>query len=225
MASFLGMKYNCGNTKNGCQEVLTETALEDHEAECIYRLVPCILKNALWVSYKKCNGKVTFRDVIQHYEDHEKVTLEEWEELDLKIKHPITWPDLSGRNCYEDPMKITLNNQTFLLAEKTEDKIMYKWVYILGSLNEAKHFTFKLALFGTKVTTTFEGPVSAIDESFDALFKAGKCFSIPHNNFIAQIVNVNNEYYCSLEIRNLKEEVKDENYESGISDSEEDTKK
>ena len=220
----LGMKYNCGNTKNGCQEVLTETALEDHEAECIYRLVPCILKNALWVSYKKCNGKVTFRDVIQHYEDHEKVTLEEWEELDLKIKHPITWPDLSGRNCYEDPMKITLNNQTFLLAEKTEDKLVYIWIYILGSPKDAKHFSFTLNFYGKNAEFSFKGKVAAIDECFDTLSKAGKCFTYPHKSFLDQLLNEENKFEYSLEIRNLKEEAKDENYESGISDNDEDSK-
>ena len=36
LLSVVGMKYNCVNTKNGCQEVLAETALESHESECIY---------------------------------------------------------------------------------------------------------------------------------------------------------------------------------------------
>ena len=219
LLSIKPLKLNCFNAKNGCQEVLAENALEDHESQCIYRLVPCLI-----AAFHKSERKVTFQDVIQQ---HEELTRSKLQKLDLNSKALQTLTPLgqSGASCYLNPIKCSLNNQIFLLAGKTEDKIMYKWVYILGSLNEAKHFTFKLALFGTKVTTTFEGPVSAIDESFDALFEAGKCFAIPHNNFIAQIVNENNEYYCSLEIRNLKEEVKDENYESGISDSEDDTKK
>ena len=71
---------------------------------------------------------------------------------------------------------------------------------------------------------SFEGKVAAIDESFDTLFEAGKCFAIPHKALIAQLVDEDNEYEYSLEIKNLKEEVKDENYESGISDNDEDTK-
>mgnify|MGYP001234717377 FL=1 len=66
--------------------------------------------------------------------------------------------------------------------------------------------------------------MAAIDESFDSLSKAGKCFVIPHEFFMAQFVDEKLEYEYSLEIRNLKEEVKDENYESGISDDDEDSK-
>ena len=69
----VGMKYNCVNLKNGCQEALTETALEDHQPECIYREVPC-LKKALM--FWKCNEKVIFQDVIQHYENHEKTAFQ-----------------------------------------------------------------------------------------------------------------------------------------------------
>lgn len=31
------MKLNCKNTKNGCREVLADSALDDHESECIFR--------------------------------------------------------------------------------------------------------------------------------------------------------------------------------------------
>ena len=221
MLNALGMKYNCGNAENGCQEVLAESALEDHESECIFRTVPC-LKLTL-DSADECNGKVTFRDVIQHYEDHEKVTLEE---LDLKIKHQ-NWKNevgLSGVNCFNDPIKFTLNNQTFLLLNKTEEGVVYSWVYILGSPKDAKQFSFTLNIYGKKAENSFKGQVAAIDESFDTLSGAGKCFVYPHKMFVAQFLDEENAYEYSLEIRNLKEEAKDENYESGISDNDEDSK-
>ena len=220
----LGMKYNCGNTKNGCQEVLAESALEDHESECIYRLVPCITGAVYYANIKECNAEVTFQEVIQHYEDHEKVTLGE---LDLKIKHTISWDYelyLSDDDWYEDPIKITLNNQTFLLAKKTEDKIVYMWIYILGSPRDAKHFSFTLNFYGKNAEFSFKGKVAAIDECFDTLSKAGKCFTYPHKSFLDQLLNEENKFEYSLEIRNLKEEAKDENYESGISDNDEDSK-
>ena len=66
--------------------------------------------------------------------------------------------------------------------------------------------------------------MAAIDETFDALFESGKCFAIPHNALKAQFVDEDNNYECLLEIQNLKEEVKDEHCESGISDNDEDTK-
>ena len=214
------MKYNCVNAKNGCQEVLAETALEGHESECIYRLVQC-LKNALPSS---CAEIVAFRDVIQHFEGHKKVALKE---LKLEIKYTADWNfdvSLNGDNCFFDPIKFNLKNQTFLLLHKTEKKIVYLWVYMLGSPNEAKHFSYTLKLFGPKTNLTIDGKVAAIDEPFHILAYTGKCFAYPHEMFIAQFLDEEKKYEYSLKIRNLKEEAKDENYESGISDNDEDSK-
>ena len=221
LLNVVGMKYNCVNTKNGCQEVRDENTLEDHESECIYRLVPC-LYNYLTLD---CDcEKVTFQEVIQHYEEEENVELLS---SDLKVKIPDDWNsevDLSGDDCYYQPVKFNLNNQTFLLLANSEDKVVYWWVSILGSPTEAKHFSYTLKFFGPKNTITFEGPVAAIDESFDTLYDAGKCFATPHRAFVAQVLDDNAKFEYSLEIRNLKEEVKDENYESGVSDNDEDSK-
>ena len=215
-----GMKYNCVNTKNGCQEVLAETALEGHESECIYRVVVC-LRNALIST--PCTQKLTFREVIQHYEGHEK---DELKELNLgeNITERCGQLTLSGENCYFDPIKFSLKNQTFLLLHKLQEKIVYFWVCMLGSPNEAKHFSYTLKLFGPKSTLATEQKVAAVDESFHTLSEAGKCFAYPHKMFVAQFLDEEKKYGYSLEIRNLKEEVKDENYESGISDNNEDSK-
>ena len=212
LLSIDGMKYNCINTKNGCKEVRDENALEDHEPECIYRLVPCLYN--LFTHGCDCE-KVTFQEVIQHYEKEENQKLIS---SGLKVKISLGW------YCYYHPVKFNFNNQTFLLLAKTEDKVVYWWVSILGSPTEAKHFSYTLKMFGPKTTNTFEGPVAAIDESFATLSKGGKCFATPRKIFIAQVLDENSKFEYSLEIRNLKEEVKDENYESGISDNDEDSK-
>ena len=93
---------------------------------------------------------------------------------------------------------------------------------MLGSPNEAKHFSYTLKLFGPKSTLTTEQKVAAIDESFNTLSKAGKCFAYALKMFVAQFSDEERKFEYSLRIRNLKEEVKDENYESGISDNDED---
>ena len=222
LLNVVGMKYNCVNTKNGCQEVHDENALEDHESECIYRVVPC-LRNSYDMKCE-CDGKVPFQEVIQHYEAKQDLTLVS---RDLKVKYTDDWHDefsLSDEDGFQFPEKFTSNNRTFLLLGKTEYKVVYRWVSILGSPNEAKHFSYTLKLFGPKTTITFEGSVAAIDESFDTLYAAGKCFATPHKAFIGQLLDEEKKHKYSLEIRNLKEEVKDENYESGISDNDEDSK-
>ena len=92
------------------------------------------------------------------------------------------------------------------------------------SPNEAKHFSYTLKLFGPKTNLTIDGKVAAIDEPFHILAYTGKCFAYPHEMFVAQFLDEEKKYEYSLKIRNLKEEVKDENYESGISENDEDSK-
>ena len=59
-------------------------------------------------------------------------------------------------------------------------------------------------------------------ESEDDFVDAGKCFAIPRQVFMAQFVNEDRQFEYSLEVKNLKKELKDENYcESGISDNDE----
>ena len=53
--------------------------------------------------------------------------------------------------------------------------------------------------------------------------EAGECCTFTHQAFMAQFVDENLKHEYSLEIRNLKEEAKDVNYESGISDTDEDS--
>ena len=222
------LKLNCCNWRNGCQEVVNESALEEHASKCVYRLVPCLL---LALNDKRCKAKVTFKDAIQHFLDHEEGF--SLKKADLKVKNSIRSRDLDkpatpDRFLTIRPFSFSLNHQTFLLFMKILENTVYIWIYIVGSPEEAKHFAYTLKLFGNEVTHTTEGKVAAIDESFDALFNAGKCFTISHKGFIAQILEKTDKtckFEYSLEIRNLKEEVKDENYESGISDNDEDIEK
>ena len=224
LLSVEGLEFNCINTKNGCKEAFVGNALGEHESECIYRLVRCPLDT---LAKGNCEMKVTFHKVIQHYENQHLDETDEFLpcfDLSQICTTQMDKIDRYEEDSYRDPVKFTLNNQRFLMLEKTQDKVVYKWIYILGSSNEAKHFSYTLKLIGKRSKMSFEGKVAAIDESFDALFVAGKCFAIPRKALMAHLVDEDNEYEYSLEMKNLKEEVKDENNESGISDNDDDTK-
>ena len=198
------LKFNCVNAKNGCNVTLAEDGLKDHESECFFRLVPCPYPFSDSCKVKK----VMFRDVIQHYEkDHNKI---EEKNISENIGSAFSNTGASGEDAYFELEKFCISNQVFLLNGKTQSLINYLWLQLLGSPNEAKHFSYSLKFISQKATNTFEGKVAAIDESFDSLSKAGKCFVIPHEFFMAQFVDEKLEYEYSLEIRNLKEEVKDE---------------
>ena len=168
------LKLNCCNWRNGCQEVVNESAMEEHASKCVYRLVPCLL---LALNDKRCKAKVTFKDAIQHFLDHEEGF--SLKKTDLKVKNSIRSRDLDkpatpDRFLSIRPFSFSLNHHTFLLFMKILENTVYFWVYIVGSPEEAEHFSYTLKLFGNEVTHTTEGKVAAIDESFDALFNAGK---------------------------------------------------
>ena len=207
LLSIKGLKFNCANTKNGCRGDFTENALEDHESECLYRLVSC-------PGSSKCSEKVTFLNVIPHYEKYH--CFNGMPELNLNTRLVF------GENHYRFPVRFCVKNETFIFKLLDEGYGVKNYlVYILGSPEKAKNFSYTLKFFGTKATLTFEGKVAAIDESFETLLEAGKCFSIPRKNFDVQIMDVEErKYELSVEIRNLKEDAMDENYESGISDNE-----
>ena len=54
-----------------------------------------------------------------------------------------------------------------------------------------------------KATTTFEGKVAAIDETFDALCDTGKCFGMPYRLFESQL-DENRNFTFSFTIQSLK---------------------
>ena len=219
----LKFQFSCKNKKNGCQDTFSESALEEHECGCIYREVPC----PFTALYQECNAKVLAKNVIQHFEEtHKKMDSSIFEK---KLPRIIKFgPNgCQGIDGHYTPFSFEIEGRSFILVGKIKDKIHHRWVYIIGSPEEAKHFSFVFKLFGKNnpsVSNIFEANVSAIDESFDTLMDAGKCFSIPHRSFMAQFVDSDGRHEFSLDIKNLKEEVKDENYESGISDTDEDSK-
>ena len=179
---------------------------------------------------EECKAKVLVQNVIQHFEEtHFKMAsfAPDKNERHINKFGSLNEHGSQGIDCYYVPLKFEIDGKSFISAGKIKDKIHHRWVYIIGSPEEAKHFSFVFKLFGKSASAAsnlFEAKVAAIDESFDALMKAGKCFTIPHQAFMAQFVDKDLKFEHSIKIKNLKEEVKDENYESGISDTDEDSK-
>ena len=202
-----GVKFNCKNKKNGCQEVFDENALEDHESDCPFRIVPC-LRSALVHLWTKCEANVQFQNTITHYEEHKGFEYVGLEDCRMNTKISYRWnvkPTLPGyhNGYYWHPRKVKFDNETFLLAVKTEDNIVYMWVYILASPKRAKKYSYTLKFFGSKSTTTFEGKVAAIDETFGDLCEAGKCFGMPFKLFESQL-DKDRCFTYSMMIQNVK---------------------
>lgn len=153
---------------------------------------------------ENCEAKLTLPEVLQHYQKcvNEEETEDSLDTYDLFKVHTMNLNEhcLSGEDCYMEPTKFEFNNQTFLLLEKTDKNVVYKWVYLVGTPEDAKQFLYALELVGPKAKVTFEGKVAAVEETFEDLYQAGKCLAIPHKAFVAQLVNEDSSYEYSLEI-------------------------
>ena len=216
LLSVKGLKFNCNNTKHGCREITDENALEEHESDCIYRSVPCpVGLEKAYLAVEDIGRPVTFQDVVQILENI-KESMDDGEIKSLKLAKDCNW--ITKDVCLYIPFKLCVHQRMFLLCGFRENGTKYAFVHIIGTPNEAEHFSYTLKYFGKNATNTFEGKVVAIDDTFEAIFDAGKYFAYPYRAFVSQFVDENREYKAELKIRNLKEEVKDDNYESGISE-------
>ena len=187
----------CHNKNNGCQEThFLNDVIFDHEKECMYRLVHCINNG------NGCTEKVTFNNVIPHFEEkHAKYS-------GVPLRRQVSLRIVTNKSkvlSYDLPnAMININGSAFILKGRILNKRRYLWVYLLGSPNEAKNFSFTLKLYGGTVTAHYAGQVSSIDESFESLCVPEKCFSFDENEFKIQFQRLDGKYEYSLSIRNVK---------------------
>ena len=91
---------------------------------------------------------------------------------------------------------------------------IYQWIHFVGSPNEAKNYAYTLEYYGNDDrTSTYFGQVIPIDEDYDSIitnFNGFKCFNIDFDAFKTQFIHGDKIKY-SIRIKNLKEEIKDEN--------------
>ena len=110
-------------------------------------------------------------------------------------------------------IEVEYDGKSFLFECFCFNGIVYFWVYFFGSPNEAKRYSVTLEFYGAKTTQIFKGEVVPIEEFFHDFVRTGKCFSISKHAFFAQFVNKDRQFEYSIEIKNLKRKLNDENRE------------
>ena len=211
-------RFKCKNTKNGCREFLEKEAMISHEMGCIYRLVNC--------PYSNCQLNVPFRKLIQHTKTDKHITCSR----SIGIKESLsisqrlskkTHFETGNFSCY--PIKITCDSNIFLSTCQEIKGTLYHWIHFLGSPLEAKKYAYTLEykdVTDSETNFTYNGRAISIDETTDSIKVNYKCLSVAYGFFKSHFVDNDYKFKYSLKIRNLKEEAKDDNAESGISDDE-----
>ena len=94
------------------------------------------------------------------------------------------------------------------------------WVILIGSSDEAKKYSSTISVT-SKIGEefNFSGPVHTVDEGADDIIASGSLLSIGINA-AKRSLNEEKKLDFKITIRNLKEEAKDDDMESGVSEGE-----
>ena len=193
--------------------------LEHHEGKCIYRQVFCpdLICRYVPQDYEK----PLFKDIVEHLKTSHKGVFK------LVAKgNTFCGKYLTENFGFENGNSWSLGKFTsscralfFTGAKVVKDSVWF-WVIFMGSSVEAKKFSSTISVtskIGEKFN--FSGPVHTIDEQTDDIIASGSLLSIGINA-AKRSLNDKKELEFEINIRNLKEEAKDDDMESGVSDGE-----
>ena len=197
--------------KNGCREINFKNVLLEHQKECNFRDIKC--------PDITCLKMIPFTSFADHMRSNHgrsiDIEMEYGTKTNFKRSIPTTFKTLR-------PKLISLNGLTFIEMWYNKDNTMYVWIYLLGDPIEAQRFQYHIHLkkeFGKEFT--FFGKVKSINEGYrgygNILKDENTC--VTSTEMIKRYLNDMGQLEYTLKIRNLKEEVKDDNCESGIDDS------
>jgi len=117
------------------------------------------------------------------------------------------------------PKKFTAFGKTFFEVGIIRNNIIYKWLYILALPHEAKHFFYRATVkspIGEKVLISLDQAQSLFYPYEDVIKNLQ--IMIGYKTAKKLVMEGTNQVDYSVKIRNLKEEAKDDDEESGIED-------
>ena len=200
----------CINACNGCQEALFKEALVEHEELCSYRNINC--------ANLACTEKPVFKDYMDHFNAKHV-----WDDDDLNGQEDrlVFEADFTRKEAKAGyARRFTKFGRNFfdvgLLVSKNEDSFLKRWLLFQGSPSEAKNLGYESCLTGpdgSKIAI-FDKVIS-LDEKLPQRSK----FMI-HEDMAESFEQENQMLDYKIKIRNWKEEAKDDDEESGVSDGE-----
>ena len=212
------MQVKCKNLDRGCQETLDKEKWDSHLAECIYRPVKC--------PHIACGSQVPFNELVGHMTQDNGCIGGSYTTMFFKRVWSLTTPYQRRM-----PLKIEIDGKVFFFVSTTSGNNILFWIQFLGTPIEAKNYSYTLEFKSqTSPTDTlfYNGQISSVDENSGSIIQQQNCFGVWKHYFDKKFVfcDDNDEskihkFRVEIKIRNLKEEVKDDNVESGVSDTDE----
>ena len=198
----------CKYEENGCEEILMKEEMTYHEQGCVYRPINC--------ADLECTQKVTYHGFMEHLTEVHK-GLDVIEKKKFLITSSV---DLMSEKLATT--QISAFNFTFFEVGVITDQFMFKWIYILGDANVAKNFFYDVTIKNqnTGEKLNYFGQVRSLSEHNEDITESFKAFFLPIVR-VKEFLDADSKLVFEYQIRNMKDEAKDDNEESGISDDDE----
>ena len=204
----------CKYEKNGCQGILMKEDMIDHEEVCVYRPINC--------ADLKCTQKFIGMDSSHGLMEH---LTEVHKGLDVIEKKKFLITTKIGADLKSAMLattQISAFNFTFFEVGVITDQFMFRWIYILADANVAKNFFYDVTIKNqnTGEKLNYFGQVRSLSEHDEDITESFKAFFVP-NVRVEEFMDADSKLVLEYQIRNMKDEAKDDNEESGISDDNE----
>jgi hypothetical protein len=199
----------CKFTQNGCQVFIMLKELEVHEVDCDYHNINCPFPNC-------CSKDVSFIDLSKHLEAKHR-DLKKIDEARSKDSIPMPY---QGQVWI--PQKLVFRHRSFFTEVHVCDltKCRYFWIYFHGSREEADHYTYQIKITGgNSKELIFKGKVYSLDKTKKTVMANEDVFILYPGQ--AKQFKVAGKINFEITLYSDKEEIKNEDVESGISDDDE----
>ena len=108
---------------------------------------------------------------------------------------------------------------TFVHKVFKRNQVFRFWFYIIGSPAEARHYRYEMKFDKNRgKVIKFDGMVRSINEDYESFCESEDTFEMSFG-MVKKYLNAMSQLEYTFKIRNLKEEAKDEDFESGIEES------
>ena len=204
----------CENFKNGCREIIRGKDKYDHEQFCVFREVNCAALS--------CKEKIVFHEFLDHLKLKHDKALTKVKSLERKNEFILycnftNWETIRWNSKWS-PDEVCMGDLRFYFTGCTLQSHHF-WLYFYGNPTEAEHFEYSLSLKSKDTKISFKGKVIPLDKNKEEILKDQPTFVISKNVMLSMMKSLDTENLpISLRIRNLKEEAKDDEEESDISD-------
>ena len=202
----------CKYKSNGCQEILMKEDMFKHEQGCLLTPPYCPMSYGL-----NCTQRFTYHGLMKHVTQVHK-GLDVIEKKKFVITSKI---DASLKSQKLATTRISAFDFTFFEVGTINGQFMFKWIYILADPDVAKNFYYHVKIKNASgVELIFSDQVRSLSEHYGSIIGSYKAFFMPIVR-VKEFMDDNSQMVFEYQIRNMKEEAKDDNEESGISDDDE----